>query len=280
VKVYLDLLRTVLEQGRERSDRTGTGTRGIFGHQMRFSLRDGFPLLTTKKVHLRSIIHELLWFIRGETRVDSLQAHDVTIWNEWAVAEQCERFGRQAGDLGPIYGHQWRNFGATEKPDGSYAADGVDQLKHLLAQIKENPNSRRLIVTGWNPREAERVALPPCHTLFQFYVQDGELSCQLYQRSADIFLGVPFNIASYALLTLMIAQVSDLAPGEFVHTLGDAHLYNNHLEQAREQLSRTPRALPRMHLNPAVRDLFAFKYEDFRLEGYDPHPAIRAEVSV
>jgi thymidylate synthase len=280
VKVYLDLLRTVLEQGRERSDRTGTGTRGIFGHQMRFSLRDGFPLLTTKKVHLRSIIHELLWFVRGETRVDSLQANDVTIWNEWAVAEQCERFGRAPGDLGPIYGHQWRNFGATEKPDGSYAADGVDQLAHLLRQIKDNPNSRRLIVTGWNPREAERVALPPCHTLFQFYVQDGELSCQLYQRSADIFLGVPFNIASYALLTLMIAQVCDLTPGDFVHTLGDAHLYNNHLDQAREQLSRQPRPLPRMHLNPAVRDLFAFKYEDFRLEGYDPHPAIRAEVSV
>jgi thymidylate synthase len=280
VKVYLDLLRTVLEQGRERSDRTGTGTRGIFGHQMRFSLRDGFPLLTTKKVHLRSIIHELLWFVRGETRVDSLQANDVTIWNEWAVAEQCERFGRAPGDLGPIYGHQWRNFGATEQPDGSYAADGVDQLAHLLRQIKENPNSRRLIVTGWNPREAERVALPPCHTLFQFYVQDGELSCQLYQRSADIFLGVPFNIASYALLTLMIAQVCDLTPGDFVHTLGDAHLYSNHLDQAREQLSRQPRALPRMHLNPAVRDLFAFKYEDFRLEGYDPHPAIRAEVSV
>jgi thymidylate synthase len=280
VNVYLDLLRTVLEQGRERSDRTGTGTRGIFGHQMRFSLREGFPLLTTKKVHLRSILHELLWFIRGETRVDSLQAHDVTIWNEWAVAEQCERFGRQAGDLGPIYGHQWRNFGATEQPDGSYAADGVDQLAHVLAQIKANPDSRRLIVTGWNPREAERVALPPCHTLFQFYVQDGELSCQLYQRSADIFLGVPFNIASYALLTLMVAQVSGLTPGDFVHTLGDAHLYSNHLEQAREQLSRAPRALPRMHLNPAVRDLFAFTYEDFRIEGYDPHPAIRAEVSV
>jgi thymidylate synthase len=280
VNVYLDLLRTVLEQGRERSDRTGTGTRGIFGHQMRFSLREGFPLLTTKRVHLRSIIHELLWFVRGETRVDSLQAHDVTIWNEWATAEQCERFGRAPGDLGPIYGHQWRNFGATEHSDGSYAADGVDQLKHVLAQIKDNPNSRRLIVSGWNPREAERVALPPCHTLFQFYVQDGELSCQLYQRSADIFLGVPFNIASYALLTLMIAQVSDLKPGDFVHTLGDAHLYNNHLAQAREQLSRTPRPLPRMHLNPDVRDLFAFKYQDFRLEGYDPHPAIRAEVSV
>jgi thymidylate synthase len=280
VKPYLDLLRTILDEGRERADRTGTGTRGIFGHQMRFSLRDSFPLLTTKKVHLRSIIHELLWFVRGETRVDSLQANDVTIWNEWAVAEQCERFGRAAGDLGPVYGHQWRNFGATEKPDGGYAADGVDQLARVLAEIKHNPNSRRLIVTGWNPREADRVALPPCHTLFQFYVQDGELSCQLYQRSADVFLGVPFNIASYALLTLMVAQVSDLEPGDFVHTFGDVHLYNNHVEQAHEQLSRAPRALPRMRLNPNVRDLFAFQYEDFKLEGYDPHPAIRAEVSV
>jgi thymidylate synthase len=280
VKAYLDLLRTVLDEGRPRADRTGTGTRGVFGYQMRFSLRDGFPLLTTKKVHLRAIVHELLWFIRGETRVEPLQANDVTIWNEWAVAEQTERFGREAGDLGPIYGHQWRNFGATERSDGTYAADGVDQLTRLLAEIKTNPNSRRLIVTGWNPREADRVALPPCHTLFQFYVQDGELSCQLYQRSADIFLGLPFNIASYALLTMMIAQVSDLRPGDFVHTLGDAHLYNNHVEQARLQLTREPRALPRMHLNPDVRDLFAFEYEDFRLEGYDPHPAIRAEVSV
>ena len=280
MQAYLDLLRTVLEQGRDRPDRTGTGTRGIFGHQLRFSLRDSFPLLTTKKVHLRSIIHELLWFVRGETRVEPLQAHDVTIWNEWATPEQCARFGRSPGDLGPIYGHQWRNFGATERPDGSYANDGVDQLKRVLDEIRVNPNSRRLIVTGWNPREADRVALPPCHTLFQFYVQDGELSCQLYQRSADIFLGVPFNIASYALLTLMVAQVSGLRPGDFVHSLGDAHLYNNHVEQARQQLSRTPRPLPRMQLDPSVRDLFAFEYEHFRLEGYDPHPAIRAEVSV
>jgi thymidylate synthase len=280
MQAYLDLLRTVLERGRDRADRTGTGTRGIFGHQMRFSLADGFPLLTTKKVHLRSIIHELLWFVRGQTRVEPLQAHDVTIWNEWATPEQCARFGRTPGDLGPIYGHQWRNFGATERPDGSYEDDGVDQLKRVLEEIERNPNSRRLIVTGWNPRESERVALPPCHTLFQFYVQDGELSCQLYQRSADIFLGVPFNIASYALLTLMVAQVCGLQPGEFVHTLGDAHLYNNHFEQAREQLSRAPRSLPRMQLDPSVRDLFAFEYEHFRLEGYDPHPAIRAEVSV
>jgi thymidylate synthase len=280
VQAYLDLLRTVLDEGRDRPDRTGTGTRGVFGHQMRFSLRDGFPLLTTKKLHLRSILHELLWFIRGETRVDYLQARDVTIWNEWASPEQCERFGRAPGDLGPVYGHQWRNFGATEQADGSYAADGVDQLKNVLAEIERNPNSRRLIVTGWNPREADRVALPPCHTLFQFYVQDGELSCQLYQRSADIFLGVPFNIASYALLTLMVAQVTKLAPGDFVHTLGDAHLYNNHLDQAREQLGRAPRALPRMHLDPSVKDLFAFEFEHFRLEGYDPHPHIRGEVSV
>jgi thymidylate synthase len=280
VQAYLDLLRKVLDDGRDRDDRTGTGTRAIFGHQMRFSLRDGFPLLTTKKLHLRAIIHELLWFIAGDTKLDYLKAHDVTIWNEWATAEQTARFGRNAGDLGPVYGHQWRNFGATEKPDGSYADDGVDQLSWLLHEIKQNPNSRRLIVTGWNPREAERVALPPCHTLFQFFVQDGELSCQLYQRSADIFLGVPFNIASYALLTLMIAQVSDLKPGDFVHTMGDAHLYKNHFDQAREQLNRTPKDAPRMHLDPNVRDLFAFRYEHFRLEGYDPHPSIRAEVSV
>ena len=280
VKAYLDLLRTVLEDGRPRADRTGTGTRGVFGYQMRFDLRQGFPLLTTKKLHLRSIVHELLWFIAGETRVDYLQQHDVTIWNEWATPEQCARFGREPGELGPVYGHQWRNFGATEQPNGSYARDGVDQLKRLLQEIRDNPNSRRLIVSGWNPREADQVALPPCHTLFQFYVQDGELSCQLYQRSADVFLGVPFNIASYALLTLMIAQVCDLQPGEFVHSFGDAHLYNNHLDQARLQLTREPRPLPVMHLNPEVRDLFAFRYEDFKLEGYNPHPGIKAEVSV
>jgi thymidylate synthase len=280
VQAYLDLLRTVLEQGKERADRTGTGTRGIFGYQMRFDLRQGFPLLTTKKVHLRSIIHELLWFISGDTRVEYLQKHDVTIWNEWATPEQCARFGREAGDLGPVYGHQWRNFGATEREDGSYERDGHDQLAQLLREIRENPNSRRLLVTGWNPNEAERVALPPCHTLFQFYVQDGGLSCQLYQRSADVFLGVPFNIASYALLTLMIAQVSGLRAAEFVHTFGDAHLYKNHLEQAELQLTREPRPLPVMHLDPSVKDLFAFRYEHFRLEGYDPHPAIKAEVSV
>jgi thymidylate synthase len=280
VQAYLDLLRTALEHGRPREDRTGVGTLGLFGHQMRFSLRDGFPLLTTKKLHLRSILYELLWFISGDTHVQSLKAAGVSIWDEWATAEQCARFGRLPGDLGPVYGHQWRNFGATEKPDGSYAANGFDQLSAVLRAIRENPHSRRLIVTGWNPTEAERVALPPCHTLFQFYVQDGELSCQLYQRSADIFLGVPFNIASYALLTLMVAQVSGLAPGEFVHTLGDAHLYRTHVDQAREQLSRTPRPQPRMHLDPNVRDLFAFRYEHFRLEGYEPHPHIRAEVAV
>jgi thymidylate synthase len=280
VKAYLDLLQTVLDRGRPRADRTGTGTLGIFGHQLRVDLAQGFPLLTTKKVHLRSILHELLWFIRGETHVDSLRQHNVTIWDEWATAEQCARFGRQPGDLGPVYGHQWRNFGATRKPDGSYAPDGVDQLARLLDEIATRPSSRRLIVSGWHPGEADQVALPPCHTLFQFYVQDGELSCQLYQRSADIFLGVPFNIASYALLTMMIAQVAGLRPGEFIHTFGDAHLYNNHLDQARLQLSREPRKLPTMRLNPAVKDLFAFRYEDFELEGYEPHPAIKAEVSV
>ncbi len=280
VKAYLELLQTVLDRGRDRQDRTGTGTRGIFGHQMRFDLREGFPLLTTKKVHLRSIVHELLWFIRGETHLDYLREHKVSIWDEWATAEQCARFGRAAGDLGPVYGHQWRNFGASKQPDGCYAPDGCDQLKQVLAQIRDNPNSRRLIVSGWNPLEAEQVALPPCHTLFQFYVQDGALSCQLYQRSADIFLGVPFNIASYALLTLMVAQVSGLLPGDFVHTFGDAHLYQNHLDQARLQLTREPRALPSMQLNPEVKDLFSFRYEDFKLEGYDPHPHIKAEVSV
>ena len=276
---YLDLLRRILKEGRPRDDRTGTGTIGVFGHQMRFDLRQGFPLLTTKKLHLKSIIHELLWFLRGETRVESLQESGVKIWDDWATPEITAKFGRKAGDLGPIYGHQWRNFGAAPLGDG-WANDGVDQIKNLLEQIKKNPNSRRLIVTGWNPREADQVALPPCHTLFQFYVQDGALSCQLYQRSADVFLGVPFNIASYALLTMMIAHVNELQPGDFVHTFGDAHLYRNHLEQARMQLERAPRPLPTMKLNPAVRDLFAFKYEDFTLEGYDPHPHIKAEVSV
>jgi thymidylate synthase len=280
VRQYLDLLRRILDEGRDREDRTGTGTRGVFGHQMRFDLRAGFPLLTTKKLHLRSILHELLWFLRGETHVESLQAEGVRIWDEWATAEQTARFGRKAGDLGPVYGHQWRNFGGTPLPDGSFARDGVDQIARVIDQIRKNPNSRRLIVSGWNPEEADQVALPPCHTLFQFYVQDGELSCQLYQRSGDVFLGVPFNIASYALLTLMIAHVSDLRPGDFVHTLGDAHLYKNHLEQTRLQLEREPRPLPTMRLDPSVRELFAFRAEHFTLDGYDPHPHIKAEVSV
>jgi thymidylate synthase len=280
MQAYLDLLETVLERGRDRQDRTGVGTRGIFGHQMRFDLREGFPLLTTKKLHLRSIAYELLWFLRGETRVDYLREHKVTIWDEWATAEQTAKFGRPEGELGPVYGHQFRNFGASLLPDGSYAKDGVDQLARLLEQIKQNPSSRRLIVTGWNPKEADLVELPPCHTLFQFYVQDGALSCQLYQRSADIFLGVPFNIASYALLTAMIAQVCDLEPGEFVHTLGDAHLYRNHFDQARLQLTRKPRPLPKLRLNPEQRDLFNFRYEDIKIEGYDPHPHIPAEVAV
>jgi thymidylate synthase len=277
---YLDLLELILERGKDREDRTGTGTRGIFGHQMRFDLREGFPLLTTKKLHTKSIIHELLWFLRGETHVKPLQDAGVRIWNEWATAEQTARFGRSEGDLGPVYGHQWRNFGATPRADGTYERDGVDQIRQLLRDIVEKPASRRLIVTGWNPKEADKVALPPCHTLFQLYVQDGELSCQLYQRSADVFLGVPFNIASYALLTMMIAHVTNLRPGDFVHTFGDAHLYRNHLEQARLQLGRKPRPLPQLRINPEARDLFTMRFEDIVLEGYDPHPHIAAEVSV
>lgn len=280
VQPYLELLRDVLEHGRPRSDRTGTGTVGLFGRQIRFDLREGFPLLTTKKLHLKSIIHELLWFVRGETHVAPLQEAGVRIWNEWATAEQTARFGRAEGDLGPVYGHQWRNFGATVGPDGAYQGDGVDQLKRALELIERDPTSRRILVTGWNPKESDQVALPPCHTLFQFYVQDGELSCQLYQRSADVFLGVPFNIASYALLTLMVAHVTGLAVGEFVHTFGDVHLYRNHVEQAKLQLSREPRPRPRMVLDASVKDLFDFRYEHFRLENYDPHPTIKAEVSV
>jgi len=277
---YLRLLRTILESGKDRDDRTGTGTRGLFGWQMRGSLADGFPLLTTKKVHIKSIVHELLWFLRGETHVKSLQDAGVRIWNEWATAEQTAKFGRKEGDLGPVYGHQWRNFGATLLPDGTYAKDGVDQIARLLRDLRERPNSRRHLVTGWNPKEAEQVALPPCHTFFQFYVSEGTLSCQLYQRSADVFLGVPFNIASYALLTMMIAQAVGLRPGDFIHTFGDVHLYKNHFEQARLQLEREPRKLPTMWLDPEVKDLFAFRFEDFRLDGYEPHPAIAAEVSV
>ncbi|MBK9383879.1 MAG: thymidylate synthase [Planctomycetes bacterium] len=279
MKAYLELLRTLLDEGAARMDRTGTGTLAIFGHQMRFPLAAGFPLVTTKKVHLRSIVHELLWFLRGETHVASLQAEGVTIWDEWATAEQCARFGREPGDLGPVYGHQWRNYGAT-KDGASYRRDGVDQIRAVLEELRRNPHSRRLLVTGWNPAEATQVALPPCHTLFQFYVQDGKLSCQLYQRSADAFLGVPFNIASYALLTHMVAQVSGLAVGDFVHTFGDVHLYSNHVEQARLQIARPPRALPRLVLDPSIADLFSFRAEHVRLEGYDPHPHIKAEVAV
>ncbi len=277
---YLELMQRILDEGVERGDRTGVGTLSVFGHQMRYDLSADFPLLTTKKLHLRSIIHELLWFLAGETHVASLQAAGVRIWNEWATAETCAKFGRGPGDLGPIYGHQWRNFGATKQADGSYASDGVDQIQALITRLKENPSSRRHLVTGWNPHETDQVTLPPCHTLFQFYVAKGRLSCQLYQRSGDVFLGVPFNIASYSILTLMLAQVVGLQPGEFVHTLGDAHLYNNHLEQARLQLSREPRARPTLRLNPEVTDLFAFRYEDFELIGYDPHPHIPAPVAV
>lgn len=280
MRAYLDLLRKVLDEGVERDDRTGTGTKSLFGYQMRMDLEEGFPLLTTKKVHLKSIIHELLWFIRGQTHVSHLQEVDVTIWDEWATAEQTARFGRKEGDLGPVYGHQWRNFGATENEDGTYERDGFDQLTHVLEQIQSNPNSRRLIISGWNPLEAERVALPPCHTLFQFYVSGGRLSCQLYQRSADVFLGVPFNIASYALLNMMVASVSGLRPGEFVHTFGDVHLYSNHVDQARLQLSRQPRPLPTLMIDPEVENLYDFRYEHFQLKDYLPYPRIKAPVAV
>lgn len=280
MKQYLDLLRHARDHGVKKDDRTGTGTLSVFGYQMRFDLADGFPLLTTKKLHTRSIFHELLWFLKGDTHLQYLKENGVTIWDEWATKEQCARFGREEGDMGPIYGHQWRNFGATKQEDGSYATNGADQIAMLIETIKKNPNSRRLIVSGWNPKEADQVALPPCHTLFQFYVAKGKLSCQLYQRSADIFLGVPFNIASYALLTHMIAQVTDLQVGEFVHTLGDAHLYLNHLEQTELQLSRKPRALPVLKLNPARKNIFDFMFEDIVIEGYEPEPGIKAPIAV
>jgi thymidylate synthase len=264
MKTYLDLVRHVLEHGARKQDRTGTGTLSVFGYQMRFDLSERFPLLTTKKVHTRSVIHELLWFLKGSTNVEYLRANGVTIWDEWADAR---------GELGPVYGYQWRSW---PTPGGGH----VDQITQVVEQLRRNPDSRRHIVSAWNVADIPRMALAPCHAMFQFYVADGKLSCQMYQRSADVFLGVPFNIASYALLTLMVAQVTGLKPGEFVHTLGDAHLYLNHLEQAREQLARDPRPLPAMRLNPAVKDLFAFRYEDFALEGYDPHPAIRAPIAV
>lgn len=280
MKQYLDLMRHIKDNGTFKGDRTGTGTYSVFGYQMRFNLADGFPLVTTKKVHLKSIIHELLWFLSGDTNVKYLQDNGVSIWNEWATAEQCARFGRSEGELGPVYGHQWRNFGATKNADGSFSPDGVDQIAALVHDLKHNPNSRRLIVSGWNPQEANQVALPPCHTLFQFYVADGKLSCQLYQRSADVFLGVPFNIASYALLTMMLAQVCALQLGEFIWTGGDCHLYSNHLQQTELQLSREPLPLPTMRLNSDVKDIFAFKYDDFTLENYQSHAAIKAPVAV
>lgn len=261
---YLDLLSRILNEGVHKGDRTGTGTLSVFGNQMRFDLRDGFPLLTTKKLHLKSIIYELLWFLRGDTNVHYLQEHGVRIWNEWAD---------ENGELGPVYGHQWRSW-----PD--YKGGTIDQISNVLEQIKHNPNSRRMLVTAWNPAEVDEMALPPCHCLFQFYVADGRLSLQLYQRSADTFLGVPFNIASYALLLQMMAQVTGLEAGEFIHTTGDTHLYSNHLEQAKLQLTRTPRPLPKIKINPDVKDLFAFKYEDFELVDYNPYPHISAEVAV
>ena len=261
---YHDLLQTILDKGVQKGDRTGTGTLSVFGHQMRFDLAAGFPLVTTKKLHVKSIVHELLWFLRGDTNIAYLKANGVSIWDEWADAN---------GELGPVYGHQWRSW---------QGADGriIDQISQVVQQIRHNPNSRRLMVSAWNVADVDKVKLPPCHALFQFYVAQGKLSCQLYQRSADAFLGVPFNIASYALLTQMIAQVTGLAPGEFIHSLGDAHLYLDHLPQAQLQLGRSERPLPQMHLNPAVQDIFGFSYADFALEGYDPHPAIRAAVSV
>lgn len=281
MKAYLDLLRHVRQTGEVRKDRTGVGTLGIFGAQLRFDLAEGFPLVTTKKVHTKSIIQELLWFLAGRTDNAWLTERGVSIWNEWATAEQCAKFGRGEGELGPVYGHQWRNFGATKKADGTYNSDGVDQIKLLIEQLKKNPASRRHLVTGWNPLEADKVALPPCHTLYQFHVStDNRLSCQLYQRSADLFLGVPFNIASYSLLTHMIAQVTGLKPGHFVHTFGDAHIYSNHLEQVDLQCSRESRPLPRLILNPEIKDLFNFKYEDITIEGYDPHPGIKAPVAI
>lgn len=264
MKQYHELLAHVLEHGVDRGDRTGTGTRGVFGYQMRFDLAEGFPLVTTKKLHLRSIIHELLWFLKGDTNIRYLQENGVTIWDEWAD---------ENGDLGPVYGSQWRSWPTS---DGGQ----IDQIANVIESIKTNPNSRRHIVTAWNPAEVENMALPPCHCLFQFYVSEGKLSCQLYQRSADIFLGVPFNIAAYALLTMMAAQVTGLKPGDFVHTLGDAHLYSNHFEQARLQLTRTPKAPPTMKINPEVKDIFGFRYEDFELVGYEAHESIKAPVAV
>ena len=279
-QAYLDLLQYVLTNGTEKGDRTGTGTISHFGAQLRFNLADGFPLLTTKKVHFKSVVYELLWFLSGSTHVDYLQQHNVRIWNEWATAAQTARFNRAEGDLGPIYGHQWRNYAASKNADNSYNDDGIDQIANVIQQIKTNPNSRRLIVSGWNPAEVDQVALPPCHTLFQFFVADNKLSCQLYQRSADLFLGVPFNIASYALLTQMVAQVCNLDVGEFIWTGGDCHIYQNHREQVNLQLTRSLYTPPTLTLNPNVKDIFAFTYEDIHIEGYESHPTIAAKVAV
>lgn len=271
MKQYLDLLQKVLEEGKDRDDRTGVGTRSLFGYQMRFDLRAGFPLVTTKKIHMKSVIHELLWFLSGDTNVKYLEDNGVKIWSEWK---------RPDGDLGASYGHNWVNFGATKCSGDGYLSNGVNQIDNLVTELQNNPNSRRHIVTAWNPKELDDIVLPCCHCFMQFYVHDGELSCQLYQRSGDVFLGVPFNIASYALLTMMLAQVTGLRPGEFVHTFGDVHLYKNHFEQAKLQLTREPRPLPTMKLNPDAGDIFGFRYSDFELEGYDPHPAIKADVAI
>ncbi len=264
MRQYLDLMQHVLQNGTHKEDRTGTGTISVFGYQMRYDLEEGFPLVTTKKVHLRSIIHELIWFLSGNTNIQYLKDNGVSIWDEWAD---------ENGNLGPVYGYQWRSW---PTPDGKH----IDQISQVVHQLKNNPDSRRIIVSAWNVAQIETMALPPCHSFFQFYVADGKLSCQLYQRSADIFLGVPFNIASYALLTLMLAQVCNLKPGEFIHTLGDAHIYTNHLDQAKLQLSREPKALPKMSLNPAIKNIFDFSFDDFTLSNYDPHPAIKAPVAV
>lgn len=278
---YLLLLQSVLDHGVHRKDRTGVGTLGLFGAQMRFDLRDGFPLLTTKKIHTKSVVGELLWFLSGSMHVADLQERGVKIWDEWATPEQCARFGREPGDLGPIYGHQWRNFGSYKDSENSYSRHGgVDQIQRVLDLIRKDPDSRRMIVSAWNPKEADQVALPPCHTLFQFYVQNGELSCHLYQRSADIFLGLPFNIASYALLTCLIAHVTDLKPGSLIHSLGDVHLYKNHVYQAQLQLTRMVMQPPQLLLTPSDKDLFSIKEENIHFVDYNPHPAIKAPVAV
>lgn len=279
-QAYLDLLQHVLNVGTEKDDRTNTGTISHFGAQIRFDLADGFPLLTTKKLHLKSIIHELLWFLSGDTNVEYLQKNNVRIWNDWATEEQTMKFGRPAGELGPIYGHQWRNYGASKAQDGSYNNDGVDQIKQVIEQIKSNPDSRRLIVTGWNPAEVNQVALPPCHTMFQFFVADNKLSCQLFQRSADLFLGVGFNVASYSIMLYVVAKICNLEVGEFIWTGGDCHIYKNHIDQVKLQLSRSIYEPPTISLNREINDIFDLKYEDIEISNYISHPAIKAAVAV